>query len=82
MPLNSSLFTVFDEDDELDLIEFLKFREDCGELSDDEIDYEREEEENQRAAVKFAKKRKFMNRVYDGYNPAIALNSEWYLKYV
>ena len=32
--------------------------------------------------IKVVKRRKFMTRVYYGYNPNISLNSEWYLKYV
>ena len=81
MSLSKSLCHLIPDDYDLDLMEFMKFRQDRDELSEDERDYEREEEEKH-DAEKVVKRRKFMNRVYDGYNPVIALNSEWYLKYV
>ena len=82
MSLTRSLSTIYEGDDDIDLLEFMQFRKNRDDISDDERDYEREDEEEQENAERVVKKRKFMTRVYEGYHPTIALNSEWYLKYV
>ena len=45
MSFSKSLARLMPEDDDIDLIEFMKFRQERDEISDDEIDYERAEEE-------------------------------------
>ena len=45
MSFSKSLARLIPEDDDIDLIEFMKFRQERDEISDDEIDYERAEEE-------------------------------------
>ena len=82
MSLTRILSTIYEGDDDIDLLEFMQFRKNRDDIYDDERDYEREDEEEQENADRFVKKRKFMTRVYEGYDPTIALNSEWYLKYV
>ena len=52
MSFSKSLVRLIPEDDDIDLIEFMKFRQERDEISDDEIDYERAEEEERQGAVK------------------------------
>ena len=82
MSLTRILSTIYEGDDDIDLLELMQFEKNRDDISDDERDYERQDEEEQKNAKRVVKKRKFMNRVYEGYDPTIALNSEWYLKYV
>ena len=44
MSFSKSLARLIPEDDDIDLIEFMKFRQERDEISNDEIDYERAEE--------------------------------------
>ena len=82
MSLTRKLSTIYESDDDIDLLEFMQLRKNRDDISNDGRDYGREDEEGRENAERVVKKRKFMTRVYEGYNPTIALNSEWYLNYV
>ena len=50
MSLTRSLSTIYEGDDDIDLLEFMQFRKNRDDISDDERDYEREDEEEQENA--------------------------------